>query len=160
MTCHLIWKTLVWSADLFSLGILLYMAGLMVAVLLRNRRLSNISDQISLLRFQKFLLNTSGRITALEMISLVVLGFDLIISSKSIIASMLLSVSIILLLYGRYLSNNKQRPIQNQVLKFSDEYIPGKWNYLRERYFYLHTVKTIIILFILAAIINVVLFAR
>jgi hypothetical protein len=160
MSSHRIWKALIWSADLFSLAILMYLTGVMMAILFRNRQISNVSDQISLTRFQEFVLNASGRIAALEFICLVTLGLDLIISSKSMIPSALLGLSIILLLYGKYLSTNKQVPIQKEVLKWNADYIPGKWNYLCKRYFYLHTVKTIFILVALSAIINMIFFAR
>ena len=144
------WKALVWISDLIALALVLFLAGIMISIWMSNRQTANFTDQRSLSHFQKFVTSIYGRLTSLENLCLVILCLDLTANFGKIYPEVLLGLAIALLFYARYLSITRQRPIHKQVMKWDADYIPGKWEYLRDYYFYYHRIRTILILFSLA----------
>lgn len=146
------WNVFTWISDLIALTLVLFLAGIMISIWMSNRRTTNFTDQLSLSHFQKFVGSIYGRLTSLENLCLITLCLDLTLNFSSKHAVFFLSLAIVLSFYARYLSNTRQQPIHKQVMKWDADYIPGKWEYLRDHYFYYHKIRTVLILFSLALI--------
>ena len=154
------WNVFTWISDLIALTLALFLAGIMISLWISNNRTANFTNQRSLLHFQKFVNSLYGRLTWLENLCLIALGLDLTLNFNSMYAVFLLSLALTLLFYAGYLSRTRQQPIHKQVMKWDADYIPGKWEYLRDYYFYYHRIRTVLILFSSALISIKILWIR
>jgi len=126
------WNAFVWISDLVALALILFLAGIMISIWMGNSQIANFTNQRSLSHFQKFVSSIYERLTLLENLCLITLCLDLILNLTCMYAVFILGLVLALLFCARYLSGTRQRPIHKQVMKWDADYIPGKWEYLRD----------------------------
>jgi len=115
-----------------------------------------ISDFEYLEKQQKFIKKYYGRILVFEKV-IIVLTFLLSVTLfHNLYVLLFLSLATIALLSGLILSFLAMRPINKQIISWTKDYIPGKWQYLRTKWRSIHLMRTMLsivgFLFILIAI--------
>jgi Domain of unknown function (DUF1772) len=83
----------------------------------------------------------------LSLISAALQNHIMIIFIPLILASLFLMVSGILTRYGN-------QPINKQIRRWSKDFIPNKWEYMRDKWFYYHMYRTILTLLAFVIIIT------
>jgi len=128
---------------------------LMAAIWLADKQ-HFISDFEYLEKQQKFIKKYYGRILVFEKV-IIVLTFLLSVTLfHNLYVLLFLSLATIALLSGLILSFLAMRPINKQIISWTKDYIPGKWQYLRTKWRSIHLMRTMLsivgFLFILIAI--------
>jgi len=138
------WNEFVLLGSLLTLLLSLLLTRIMTAIGLANRKNLHIPDVEGVFKFQKFLSSFYNRITRLEW---VIIGFFCLngfLSYNRPYSALSLFVAASLLTIGRSMAIKMLHPINKQVLSWTSNYIPGKWKYLRDKWFSIHLLRTLI----------------
>ena len=137
--------------DVLLSAILVY---LMSAIWLADKQ-RFISDFEYLKKQQKLISKYYDRMVVFEEIIIVLTFFLSVTLFHNLYVLFFLSLATIALLSGLILSFLAMRPINKQIISWTKDYIPGKWQYLRAKWRSIHLMRTMLsiigFLFILIA---------
>jgi len=138
------WHEFVLLGILLALLLSLSLTGIMIAIGLANRKNLLLPDVEEVSKFQKFLSSFYNRLTRLEWIVIGVFCLCGFLSYDRPYTAISLFVAAGLSTIGRYMAIKKLSLIKKQVLSWTSNYIPGKWRYLRDKWFSIHRLRTLI----------------
>jgi hypothetical protein len=138
------WNEFALLGSLLSLLLSLFLTGIMIAIGLANRKNLHISDLEGVSKFQKFLSSFYNRLTRLEWVVIGVFCLFGFLSYNRPYSAIPLFVAAGLMTIGRSMATKKLHPINKQVVSWTSNYIPGKWKYLRDKWFSTHLIRTLI----------------
>ena len=138
------WNELVLLGILLTLLLSLLLTGIMIAIGLSNRRYLHLSDLEGVSKFQKFLSSFYNRLTRLEWVVIVAFCLCGFLSYHRPYSAISLFVAAGVLAIGRTMAIKRLHPINKQAVSWTSNYIPGKWRYLRDKWFSIHWLRTLI----------------
>jgi len=141
------WNEFVLLGSLLTLLLSLLLTGIMTAIGLANRKNLHISDEVGVSKFQKFLSSFYIRLTRLEWVVIGVYCICGFLNYHNPYSAISLFVAAGLLIIGRFMAIKKLHPINKQVKSWTSIYIPGKWKYLKDKWFSIHWHRTLICFF-------------
>jgi hypothetical protein len=143
------WNVLNIVTGTITLSLMLFLTAIMTAIWIRNNQNLHESDINYLSRLQKFISIFYGRIVNLEKLAIWAICIDILFNYVKLYSAITLGMAAFILIFSRILANIKLLPINKQVMKWTSDYIPGKWMYLRDRWFFFHKIRTILCLLVL-----------
>ena len=135
------WNEFVLLGNLLTLLLSLLLTGIVTAIGLSNRKNLHISDLEAVSKFQRFLSSFYNRLARLEWVVIVVFFLSGFLSYHIPYSAISLFAAAGLLTIGRYVAIQKLHPINKQVMSWNSNYIPGKWKYLRYKWFSIHWIR-------------------
>jgi hypothetical protein len=139
---------------MITFSLMLFLASIMTSIWIGNNQNLHESDINSLSRLQKFISSFYGRMVSLEKLAICSVGINILLNSSRLYSVFNLGIAVFFLIYARFLANSKLLPINKQVMSWNSDYIPGKWRYLRDRWFFFHKRRTILCLLAFLFILN------
>ena len=116
----------------------------MIIIGLANRKNLLLPDVEGVSEFQKFLSSFYNRLNRLEWIVIGAFCLCGFLSYNRPYSAISLFLAAGLLAINRSIAIKRLRPINKQVMSWTSNYIPGKWKYLRDKWFSIHWLRTLI----------------
>jgi hypothetical protein len=128
------------------------MAGMMVVVWLRPNT-STISDVTYIENIKAFINDFNKKMPTLLLLS-ILMTLNLAIFQFAVLPVFIpLMVAAVFLVFIGMITRLGNRPIEKQILRWSVNYIPDKWEYLTDRWWYFHNFRVLFILLVFILVI-------
>jgi hypothetical protein len=135
------WNEFILLGNLLTVLLALFLTGIMTAIGLANRNNVHIPDLEAVSKFQKFLSSFYNRLSRLEWVVIGAFCLCGFLSYNRTYSAISLFAAAGFLTIGRSIARKKLHPINKQVVSWTSNYIPGKWKYLRDKWFSTHLLR-------------------
>jgi Ca2+/Na+ antiporter len=139
--------TFIFIIRFFDLLVCGLMAGMVVVVWLRPNT-STISDVTYIENIKAFINAVNKKMPTLLLLSLL-MTLNLAIFQIAVLSVFIpLMLAVVFLVLIGMITRSGNRPIEKQILRWPVNYLPDKWEYLIDRWWYFHNLRVLFVLLV------------